>query len=162
YPLLDQAAGHAEPGSDGWCAAQTWLGMAALHADDLPRALGHYTAARDAMQGRGPSPVLASSLGGRSVTLSNMGRSEEGAEEGRRALAMARDLGDPAGEAWALEALGIAALYRGDHDEAVRLGRLQQQITAAVPAVSRGGNTLLAAALIEAGDLAGAQDAGAA
>ena len=75
---------------------------------------------------------------------------------------MSRELGYPAGEAAALEALGIAALYRGDYDEAVRLCRLQQQITAAVPAVSRGGNTLLAGALIEAGDLAGAQDAGAA
>src|SRR6185437_95871 len=28
YPLLEEAAGHAEPGSDGWCTAQTWLGMA--------------------------------------------------------------------------------------------------------------------------------------
>ena len=158
YPLLEEAAGHAEPGSDGWCAAQTWLGTASMFAADLPRALGHLTAARDAMQGRGPSPVLAGSLAVRSVTMSNMGRSEEGAEEGRRALAMARELGDPASEAWALEALGIAALCRGDYDEAVRLGRLQQQITAAVPAVSRGGSNMLAGALIEAGDLAGARD----
>jgi predicted ATPase/DNA-binding CsgD family transcriptional regulator len=162
YRLLDEAAGHAEPGSDGWCAAQVWLGMASLLSADLPRALGHYAAARDALQGRGPSRVLAGSLVVRSVVLLNTGRSEEGAEEGRRALAMARDLGYPAGEAWALEALGIAALCRGDYDEAVRLGRLQQQITAAVPAVSRGGATMLTAALIEAGDLAGAQEVGAA
>jgi predicted ATPase/DNA-binding CsgD family transcriptional regulator len=162
YPLLAEAAGCAEPGSDEWCAAQDWLGMASLNSADLPRALGHLTAARDAMQGRGPSRVLADILAGRSVVMLNMGRREEGAEEGRRALAMARELGYPAGEAAALEALGIAAYYRGDYDEAVRLGRLQQQITAAVPAVSRGGNTLLAGALIEAGDLAGAQDAGAA
>jgi DNA-binding CsgD family transcriptional regulator len=75
---------------------------------------------------------------------------------------MARELGSPAEEAWALEALGIAASNRGDYGEAVRLGRLQQQITAAVPAVSRGGGTMLTRALIDAGDLAGAQDAGAA
>ena len=162
YPLLDEAAGHAEPGSDGWCAAQDWLAMASLVAADLPRALGHLTAARDALQGRGPSRVLADILASRSVVMLNMDRSEEGAEEGRRALAMSRELGYPAGEAAALEALGIAALYRGDYDEAVRLCRLQQQITAAVPAVSRGGCALLAGALIEAGDLAGAQDAGAA
>src|SRR5437879_3042058 len=68
YPLLGEAAGGAEPGSDGWCGAQVWLGMASLFAADLPRALGHYTAARDAMQGRGPSRVLADSLAGRSVT----------------------------------------------------------------------------------------------
>ena len=27
YPLLEEAAGHAEPGSDGWCAAQDWLAL---------------------------------------------------------------------------------------------------------------------------------------
>ena len=71
---------------------------------------------------------------------------------------MARELGYPAGEAAALEAVGWAAFDRGDYDEAVRLGRLQQQITAAVPAVNRGGSTMLAEALIQTGDLAGAQD----
>jgi predicted ATPase/class 3 adenylate cyclase/DNA-binding CsgD family transcriptional regulator len=162
YPLLDQAAGGAEPGSDGWCAAQDWLGRASLFSADMPTALGHFTAARDAMQGRGPSRLLTDVLASRSVILSNMGRSGEGAEDGRRALAMARDLGYPAGEAAALEALSITAYDRGDYDEAVRLGRLQQQITAAVPAVSRGGSARLAEALIETGDLAGAQDVGAA
>jgi predicted ATPase/class 3 adenylate cyclase/DNA-binding CsgD family transcriptional regulator len=158
YPLLDQAAGGAEPGSDGWCAAQDWLGRASLFSADMPTALGHFTAARDAMQGRGPSRLLTDVLASRSVILSNMGRSGEGAEDGRHALAMARDLGYPAGEAAALEALSITAYERGDYDEAVRLGRLQQQITAAVPAVSRGGSARLAEALIETGDLAGAQD----
>jgi predicted ATPase/DNA-binding CsgD family transcriptional regulator len=158
YPLLGQAAGGAEPGSDRWCAAQDWLARASLFSADLPRALGHFTAARDALQGRGPSRLLADVLASRSVVLLNMGRSGEGAEDGRRALAMARDLGYAAGEAAALEALGWAAYDCGDYDEAVRLGRLQQQITAAVPAVTRGGSSLLAEALIDAGDLAGAQE----
>ena len=157
YLLLGQAAGGAEPGSDEWCAAQDWLGRASLFSADMPRALGHFTAARDAMQGRGPSRLLADILASRSVILLNMDRSGEGAEDGGCALAMARELGYPAGEAAALEALSIAAFDRGDYDEAVRLGRLQQQITAAVPAVSRGGSAWLAEALIEAGDLAGAQ-----
>jgi len=109
------------------------------------------------MQGRGPSRLLADILASRSVTLLNMDPSGEGAEDGGCSLAMARELGYPAGEAAALEALGIAALYRGDYNEAVRLGRLQQQITAAVPAVTRGGSALLTEALIDAGDLAGAQ-----
>ena len=30
YRLLSEVAGPAEPGSDGWCAAQFWLGWAAL------------------------------------------------------------------------------------------------------------------------------------
>ena len=29
YPLLREAAGRAEPGSDGWCTAQFFLGWAA-------------------------------------------------------------------------------------------------------------------------------------
>ena len=157
YPLLGQAAGGAEPGSDGWCAAQHWLAMASLFSADMPRALGHLTAARDALQGRGPSRLLADVLAARSVILLNLGRTGEGAEDGRRALATARELRYPAGEAAALEAVGWAAYDRGDYDEAVRLGRLQQQITAAVPAVTRGGSAMLAEALIEAGDLAGAQ-----
>ena len=143
YLLLREAAGRAEPGSDEWCAAQDWLGRASLFSADMPRALGHFTAARDAMPGRGPSRALADVLASRSVTLLNMDPSGEGAEDGGCSLAMARDLGYPAGEAAALEAVGWAAYDRGDYDEAVRLARLQQQITAAVPAVTRGGSALL-------------------
>ena len=29
-PLLRELAGRAEPGSEGWCAAQFWLGQTAL------------------------------------------------------------------------------------------------------------------------------------
>ncbi len=65
----------------------------------------------------------------------NTGQLAEGTEEGRRALAMARDLGDPAAEVLALVTLGIAALYSGDNDGAVELIRRQQQITGGVPAV---------------------------
>ena len=37
YLLLGQAAGGAETGSDGWCAAQDWLGRASLFSADMPR-----------------------------------------------------------------------------------------------------------------------------
>ena len=49
YRLLCQAASHAEAGSDGWCAAQYWLGQAAQYSADLAAALGHFTAVRDAV-----------------------------------------------------------------------------------------------------------------
>src|SRR5262249_50402409 len=49
YRLLCQAAGHAEAGSGGWCAAQLWLGYAAQASADLTAALGHFTAVRDAV-----------------------------------------------------------------------------------------------------------------
>jgi hypothetical protein len=38
-PLLRELAGRAEPGSDGWCAAQFWLARTAEDAPDLPAAL---------------------------------------------------------------------------------------------------------------------------
>ena len=56
YPLLREAAGRAEPGSDGWCAAQYWLGRAAMFSADLAGALGHFTAVRDAVAGPGAVP----------------------------------------------------------------------------------------------------------
>jgi predicted ATPase len=159
YRLLSEVAGRAELGSDGWCAVQFWLGWAAASSADLPTAVGHFTAARDALQDRGPSRLLADVLEGRSVALLNTGQLAEGTEEGRRALAMARDLGDPAAEVLALVALGIAASYSGDHDGAIELIRRQQQIPAGVPAVYRAGSTVLIPALIETGDLAAAESA---
>ena len=159
YRLLSAVAGRAEPGSDGWCAAQFWLGWAATTSADLPRALGHFTAARDALQDRGPSRLLADVLESRSMALLNTGQLAEGTKDGRRALAMARDLGDPAAEVRALVALGIAASYSGDNDGAIELIRRQQQITGGVPAVYRAGGTVLIFALIGTGDLAGAESA---
>ena len=159
YRLLSEVAGRAEPGSDGWCAAQFWLGWAATTSADLPRALGHFTAARDALQDRGSSRLLADVLESRSMALLNTGQLAEGTKDGRRALAMARDLGDPAAEVRALVALGIAASYSGDNDGAIELIRRQQQITGGVPAVYRAGSTVLISALIGTGDLAAAESA---
>jgi predicted ATPase/class 3 adenylate cyclase/DNA-binding CsgD family transcriptional regulator len=159
YRLLCEVAGRAEPGSDGWCAAQLWLGVAADMSADQPGALGHFTAARDALQGRDPSRLLVDVLSGRATALLNTGQLAEGTEEGRRALAVARGLGDPAAEGPALVTLGIAASYRGDHDGAIELIRRLQQTPAGVPAHSRCGSTILVGALIDAGDLAAAESA---
>ena len=54
----------------------------------------------------------------------NMGRFAEGADENRRSLAVAREIGFLAGEVAALMSLGYAALHAGDHDNAVQLARL--------------------------------------
>ena len=121
YPLVCQAAGRAEAGSDGWCDAQVWLGWAALFSADLAGALGHFTAVRDAVAGRPPSRALTSALAGRAVILRLMGREAEAAGEARRALALAD--------------LSFAADYAGDHGEAVRLIRQAGQITAGIPGV---------------------------
>src|SRR5215469_12902900 len=69
YPRLREAAGHAAPGSETWCAAQFWLGRMALNSAGLAGALGHFTAVCDAIGNRPPSRVLVDCLGGRSTAL---------------------------------------------------------------------------------------------
>jgi DNA-binding CsgD family transcriptional regulator len=90
-----------------------------------------------------------------------MGRTAEAAGDARRALALARQIGDPAGELLALTELSFSAYYAGDHDEAVRLARQAGQITAGIPgALARACSHQLTIALTNAGDLAEAGRAG--
>jgi predicted ATPase/DNA-binding CsgD family transcriptional regulator len=155
YPLVRGAADRAEPGSNGWCTAQFWLGWSRSFSNDPAGALDHFTVLRDAVASRPPSRALAEALGMRSVTLQNMGRIAEAVGDGRRALAMARELGYPLGELIALFGLFFSASDAGDHDEAVRLARQAAAITVGVPGpVVRGSDQALTSVLIEAGDLA--------
>ena len=163
YRLLCQAAGGAEAGSDRWCTAQIWLGFAAQASADLAASLGHYTAARDAAAGRPPSRALTAALAGRASVLRLMGRTAEAAGDARRALALAREIGDPAGELLALNELSLGADYAGDHDEAVRLARQAGQIAAGVPGgLARLCSYMLTVVLAGAGELAEAERVGAA
>jgi predicted ATPase/DNA-binding CsgD family transcriptional regulator/transcriptional regulator with XRE-family HTH domain len=163
YPRVCQAADRAEAGSGGWCAAQVWLGRAALSSADPAAALGHFTAVRDAAAGRPPSRALTAALAGRAMVLRMMGRTDEAAGDARRALALARQIGDPAGELLALAELSFDANYAGDHDEAVRLARQAGQITAGIPGpLARTCNYVLTIVLADAGDLAEAARVGAA
>jgi predicted ATPase/DNA-binding CsgD family transcriptional regulator/transcriptional regulator with XRE-family HTH domain len=163
YRLLCQAADGAEAGSGGWCAAQIWLGWAAQYSADLPAALGHFAAVRDAAVGRPPSRALTAALAGRASVLRQMGRTSEAAADARRALALARQIEDPAGELLALEDLSLDAAYAGRHDEAVRLARQAEQVAAGIPGpLARTCSYVLTIALAGAGDLAEAARAGAA
>ena len=159
YALLYAAAGHAAPGSDPWCAAQNLLGEAACSIDDMVRALGHYTAVRDALATGPPSPALVEALAGRSDSLVNRGRISEGAEDARRALALAREIGYPQGEAAALMLLSMAAYYTGDLENAVEWARQACRIDPAAITghLARTCNFMLANALTEAGDVTAAQ-----
>jgi len=158
YPLLHEVAQRAEPGSDGWCTAQYWLGYTAVDSADNARALEHFTALRDAVADRPQSRALAGALAGRSVALSNMDRIAEAAGDARRSLAVAREVGYPAGEALALLNLSITARADGDHDDAVRLARQAAQIPADIPGlIARWCSWMLAQALTDAGDLAAAE-----
>jgi len=158
YPLLHEVAQRTEPGSDGWCTAQYWLGYTAVDSADNARALEHFTALRDAVADRPQSRALAGALAGRSVALSNMDRIAEAAGDARRSLAVAREVGYPAGEALALLNLSITARADGDHDDAVRLARQAAQIPADIPGlIARWCSWMLAQALTDAGDLAAAE-----
>jgi predicted ATPase/DNA-binding CsgD family transcriptional regulator len=161
YPLLCRAAAGAEVGSDRWCTAQLWLGWAALFSADLAASLGHFTAVRDAVAGRPPSPALTGALASRAAILRLMGRTAEAAGDARHALALAREIGDPVGELLALTALSFEADYAGHHDEAVRLARQAGQIAAGIPgSLARMCSSVLTSVLADAGDLAEAERAG--
>jgi len=158
YPVLREAAGRAEAGSDGWCAAQFWLGETALYSGDLAAALAHFTVVCGAVGDRGPSRALADSLRGRSVTLTNLGRLAEAADDGRRSLDLARELGYPAGQALALAGLSIAAYDSDDLVSAVQFARQAEQITADIPGwIARVRSYFLTEVLTAAGELAAAE-----
>jgi len=159
YPRLREACGHAAPGSEIWCAAQFWLGRMALNSAGLAGALGHFTAIRDALAGRPPSRALADGMAGRSFALAMLDRPSEAADDGRRSLALARELGYLAGEALALNVLSVAAVYADDFAKFLRLARQAGQIPAGIiPGwIARISRIRLTSGLIEAGDLAAAE-----
>jgi predicted ATPase/DNA-binding CsgD family transcriptional regulator len=160
YPLLREAAGRAAPGSEEWCTAQFWLGYMAVDLFDLAGALGHFTAVIDAMRDRRPYPAVAYCLADRAITLLNLGRVSEAAQDARHSLAAARELGYPAGEVSALGALSLAAVDARDLDGALQLARQAGQVPGDIPGwVARMRSICVTIALTEAGDLAAAQHA---
>jgi predicted ATPase/DNA-binding CsgD family transcriptional regulator len=158
-PLLRELAGRAEPGSEGWCAAQFWLAYTAAEAADLPQSLQRCAAIVDVIGDREPSRVLADCLALQSVTLANLGRVPEAAGCARGALAMARELGYPYAQAYATNALAIAASYAGDPGDAAQLARQAGQVPGIPRLTARMCGHLLAAFLADAGDLAAAGQA---
>jgi predicted ATPase len=158
YPLLRQVAGRAVPGSDGWCAAQYWLGMAASGRADMAGALGHFTELGDAVAEWGPCRVLVDALTGRSWILHSIGRTAEAAEVARSALALAREAGYPGGEVASLTSLSRTALAADDLGGAVRLARQAGQITDGIPGrEARLCSLSLTDVLIAAGDAGAAE-----
>ena len=163
YPVLREAAAHAAVGSGLWCDAQYWLGRTVYYSGDLAGGLGHYTTIRDALAGRPPGRALALCLAARTGVLANMGRFAEAVGDGRRALALARELGYPFGEDLALTGLAIAAFTAGDLDGALELAREAGQVSGDIPGwVARNWSCILTHLLTGAGDLSAAETTGAA
>jgi DNA-binding CsgD family transcriptional regulator len=93
------------------------------------------------------------------VALVNLGQVAEASEEARRALAVAREIGYPAGEVLALGQLCFAARSSDDMDHAVQFAWQAARITAGVPgSFARWTSSALTGTLIMAGDLAAAAE----
>jgi predicted ATPase/DNA-binding SARP family transcriptional activator/DNA-binding CsgD family transcriptional regulator/transcriptional regulator with XRE-family HTH domain len=158
YSLLRGIADRAVPGSDQWCAAHVWLGRAAAESGDPAAALDYFTTVRDVIWDRGQSQALADCLDGRQVALVEIGRIAEAAQDARRCLALAGDLGYPAGHAGALLTLSIAASHVGDLRSAVRLACKAQRIPSGIPSwLAISCSYLLVGLLTDTGDLAAAE-----
>ena len=158
-PLLRAAVEHAEPGTGGWCTGQFRLGQMAMGVGDFTVALDHFTAVSDAEAEAVASPVLADCLAGRCVALANLGRTAEAVENGQRALAIARKLRYPGGEALALTDLAITTYYVGDIGEALSWARQAQRIDrAAIPGtIGRVCDNIMGLVLIAAGEIDAAE-----
>jgi non-specific serine/threonine protein kinase len=160
YPLLAELTGRAEPGSARWCRAQQMAGWAATFSWNPDVALRHFTVLRDAVTDRSPSWALAEALNGRAIALFNRDRGQrtEAAEEGRRALAAAREAGYRLGEAVALVCLAGCAAVAGDAEGAVRLARQAEQVQDEIPpSMARMCSSNLAEMLIQADGFAAAE-----
>ena len=91
--------------------------------------------------------------GGRSAALVGLGQVPEAAEDARRSLAVARELGYPLGEVLALAQLADAAAAIGDVGEALRLTRQANQVPGGIPlSIARACRLNLTEMLIQAGD----------
>jgi non-specific serine/threonine protein kinase len=157
-PLLAEVTGRAEVGSDQWCAAQFLFGWAAEFSADVAGAVEQFTVLRDAVAGRPPSPALADALASRSYALRDLGRFPEAAEDARRALAVAREVGHPFAEVVALLDLALDAAVHGDLGDAVRLARQASQVPGDIPAfITRTCSVWLTEVLIQANDFAAAE-----
>jgi len=158
YQQLAEAAGRAAEGGPEWCTAQFWLGLLTA-ASNVPTSFSHLSLVRDAFAGRAPAPLLARALAWRAGALANLARVPEAAEEGRHALALARELGDPAGEAYALYWLANAAGYVGSYQDAEAWLRQAQRIDQKAISgwIARHCTILLAEVLGELGEASEAQ-----
>jgi non-specific serine/threonine protein kinase len=123
------ARSSSSSGGETWAKAQLWLGYLSSDSLDLADGADHHTASIAAYQGRKPSRVLVTALaGGRAVSRLNRGDTPGAVDDARLALALARELGDPASELLALTALSVTVYYAGDAAEALDWARQAQEL----------------------------------
>jgi len=153
--LTTAVAGSSVTG-ETWARAQLWLGYLSSDFGDSAGAADHHAAVIEAYTDRGPSPVLVEALAaGRAAERLNRGDIAGAADDARRALVLARDLGDAASELLALTGLSAAAYYGGNVTEALDWTRQAQEL---LPSDIPGDSTrwchyVLAMVLTEIGEL---------
>jgi predicted ATPase/DNA-binding CsgD family transcriptional regulator len=140
-------------------SAEMWLGRLALYSGDFDGALEHFGRADELLTGRGPSPLLADSLNGQTVAFLNIGRPVEASQTTAQALETARAVGYKSGESYACATHALGALYAGDSPAALVWAEAAQQVDSRQVSghTARWGATVLAGALADEGDLAGAE-----
>jgi DNA-binding CsgD family transcriptional regulator/tetratricopeptide (TPR) repeat protein len=126
---LSAAVARSSPSAETWASAQLWLGYLSSHSADPGDGGDYHTAAIEAFRDREPSRVLVTALaGGRAVARLNLGDVPGAVEDARRALALARELGDPASELLALTAMTATTYYAGDTAAALNWARHAQEL----------------------------------
>ena len=126
---LSAAVEHSSPADETWARAQLWLGYLSSHSADPADGTDYHTAAIEAFRDREPSRVLVTALaGGRVVARLNLDDVPGAVDDARRALALARELGDAASELLALTAVSLTAYYAGDAAEALDWTRQAQEL----------------------------------
>ncbi|HYZ56392.1 MAG TPA: LuxR C-terminal-related transcriptional regulator [Streptosporangiaceae bacterium] len=126
---LSAAVARSSPADETWAKAQLLLGFLSSDSVDSADGADHHTAAIEAYRNRKPSPVLVEALaGGRAIARLNLGDMAGAVHDARRALALARELGDAASELFALTALSVTAYYAGDAAEALDWTRQAQEL----------------------------------
>jgi len=153
------AADRTVPGTDGWIAAQIYLGQACLQGSDATGAVQYYTAAIDNLPADAPPGLRANCLLDRAFALAELGEISAADRDARRAVSLAEEAAEtPFLLAAAQASLSLSTLLRGDTEGALRLARLAGQGSPALPAwLARVCDLVLTVVLIEAGDLAEAE-----
>jgi predicted ATPase/DNA-binding CsgD family transcriptional regulator len=128
---LSAAVARAAPAGETWARAQLWLGYQSSHFADATHGVEHHTAAIESYRDKKPSRVLVEALSaGRAIARLNTGDVPGAADDARRALTLARELGDPPSELLALTALGAIACYTDDAATALNRARQAQELLA--------------------------------
>jgi non-specific serine/threonine protein kinase len=157
---LSAAVERSAADGETWAKAQLWLGYLSSHSADSADGADHHTAAIETYRDRKPSRVLVTALaGGRAMARLNLGDIPGAVDDARRALAVARELGDATSELLALTALSATAYYAGDAAEALDWTRQAQALLPLdLPGdVTRWCHYILAMVLTEIGELGSAR-----